>query len=151
MIIETNRNINEDCKTCSKCHGVKPIVEFNFRHREAGIRHSYCRDCGKDLTRSHYKQNKRLYLDRNNFTYEKHRGIVRQAKSRPCADCGVQYPFYVMDFDHRDGATKSFALNSVRRKTIKAILLEIEKCDVVCSNCHRERTYKRLMQRESVI
>lgn len=139
-------NDKKEHKVCSKCQTVKSITEFNFRDSSRGKYHSYCKECGKSLTRSHYKRNKRLYLDRNNNAYEKHRKIVRQVKSRPCADCGVQYPFYVMDFDHRDEATKSFELNSIQRKTIKAILREIEKCDVVCSNCHRERTYRRLMQ-----
>jgi hypothetical protein len=75
--------------------------------------------------------------------------LVREAKSQPCADCGIRYPYYVMDFDHRDGASKQFALNSVHRKTKQAILREIEKCDVVCSNCHRERTYQRRLEKQA--
>ncbi|MDQ3918195.1 MAG: hypothetical protein M3348_06925 [Acidobacteriota bacterium] len=69
--------------------------------------------------------------------------MIRSAKSRPCADCGIQYPYYVMDFDHRDGATKSFMLSEVARATAKSLLREIDKCDVVCANCHRERTHRR--------
>lgn len=138
-------------KTCSKCQSAKPVTEFNFRRRSEGTRHSYCRDCGKKLTHSHYKRNKRSYLDRNTQTYERHRELVRQAKSRPCADCKVQYPYYVMDFDHRDGAAKKFALNSVQRKTKQAILREMEKCDVVCSNCHRERTHRRRLHVQSAV
>ena len=134
---------NPTHKTCSGCHVVKPVEEFNFKHRVKGVRHSYCRECGKRLTRSHYKRNKRSYLDRNTRAYQRHRELIRQAKSRPCADCGVQYPYYVMDFDHRDGEEKLFELNSVARKTITGILREIEKCDVVCANCHRERTQRR--------
>ncbi len=72
-------------------------------------------------------------------------------KSRPCADCGIQYPFYVMDFDHREGVTKEFALNSVTRLTREAILREIAKCDVVCSNCHRERTHQRRLQSRAAV
>ncbi len=69
--------------------------------------------------------------------------MVVEAKSRPCADCGIQYPYYVMDFDHRDGGLKEFPLYSVHGVTKRAILREIEKCDVVCANCHRERTHRR--------
>lgn len=130
-------------KTCSGCHAIKRVEEFNFKYRAAGVRHSYCRECGKRLTRSHYKRNKRSYLDRNARAYQRHRELIRQAKSRPCADCGIQYPYYVMDFDHRDGVEKLFELNSVARNTIPGILREIQKCDVVCSNCHRERTHRR--------
>lgn len=133
-------------KTCSGCGLTKPIAEFNFRRRAAGVRHSYCRECGKRLTRSHYKRSKQAYLARNLRAYAERRGIVLAAKSRPCADCGIQYPYYMMDFDHRDGASKLFSLNSVHRVTKKAILREIEKCDVVCSNCHRERTHRRMLE-----
>lgn len=134
-------------KVCSLCRQSKPAAEFNFRHREAGVRHTYCRECGKRLTRSHYERNKRQYLDRNARTYQRHRALIRSLKSRPCADCGIQYPFYVMDFDHREGVTKEFALNSVTRLSREAILREIAKCDVVCSNCHRERTHRRRVAR----
>lgn len=132
-------------KTCSGCHIVKPVEEFNFKHRATGVRHSYCRECGKRLTRSHYKRHKRSYLDRNTRAYQRHRELIRQAKSRPCADCGIQYPYYVMDFDHRDGKNKTFTISEVARITNKSLWREIEKCDVVCSNCHRERTHRRLL------
>jgi len=130
-------------KNCSGCHLVKPVEEFNFKYRAKGIRHLYCRECGKRQTRSHYKRNKRSYLKRNLRAYAERRQLVLEAKSRPCADCGIQYPYYVMDFDHKDGRLKEFALNTVHRVTKRAILREIAKCDVVCANCHRERTHRR--------
>lgn len=133
-------------KTCSGCRIIKPATDFNFKNRAAGVRHSYCRECGKKLTRSHYKRNKRAYLDRNTRARLRHRALIRRVKSRPCADCGVQYPYYVMDFDHRDGETKIFGLNAVNRMTLPGILREIEKCDVVCANCHRERTHRRMLE-----
>ena len=42
-------------KQCSKCRLIKPVEEFNFRHRVRGVRHGYCRECGKELTRRHYR------------------------------------------------------------------------------------------------
>ena len=70
--------------------------------------------------------------------------LINEIKSQPCADCGESYPPYVMDFDHVRGqklfciATRPPALSMLK------ILDEIEKCDVVCSNCHRIRTHSRL-------
>jgi hypothetical protein len=66
----------------------------------------------------------------------------REAKSFPCMDCGVTYPPHVMDFDHRDSATKKFTLH---RSLISVAHLkeEMAKCDLVCSNCHRIRTHNR--------
>lgn len=130
-------------KTCSKCQLSKPLSEFNFRYAAAQVRLSYCKECGKVLTRSHYRNNKRQYLDRNVRSYLKRRELVRQLKSHACADCGIEYPYYVMDFDHREGEIKEYELNRIDRMSIKAILREIEKCDVVCSNYHRVRTYNR--------
>lgn len=68
--------------------------------------------------------------------------IIKAAKSRPCADCGRQYPSYVMQFDHlRD---KDFSIGQRGRNRSRRLLLaEIEKCDVVCANCHAERTHQR--------
>jgi hypothetical protein len=49
-----------------------------------------------------------------------------------------------MDFDHREGETKLFNLSSAWvRGGLSKIKEEIAKCDVVCANCHRLRTYRR--------
>jgi hypothetical protein len=71
--------------------------------------------------------------------------IIQDDKQRPCVDCGVSYPYFVMDHDHRNPAEKSFSLSwaHVGRAaiTIDMIKAELDKCDVVCSNCHRIRTH----------
>lgn len=134
-------------KVCCKCRALKLVEEFNFRNRSAGVRHRYCRDCGKNYTRSHYQRNKRQYIERTLRSHARNREYLHQFKSRPCADCGVQYPYYVMDFDHREGEEKLFEMNQVHLFSMGYIKREIEKCDVVCSNCHRERTYRRVMER----
>jgi hypothetical protein len=72
--------------------------------------------------------------------YDSIREIIEAAKSVPCMDCGIQYPFYVMDFDHRDPSEKTINVGTARSKS--KTIEEIEKCDVVCANCHRERTWK---------
>lgn len=55
----------------------------------------------------------------------------------------MSYPSYVMDFDHIKG-TKIGALSRMAGdgKPLASILAEIAKCDVVCANCHRLRTFK---------
>lgn len=70
------------------------------------------------------------------------RAITDNAKACPCVDCGVQYPPYVMDLDHVRGE-KLFVLSKGYNHSVEAQLAEIEKCDVVCTNCHRERTHVR--------
>ena len=73
---------------------------------------------------------------------KKRRDVMRSYKDRPCADCGVSYPYYVMEFDHR--GDKEFAIaDNAHRVSESKLRNEIAKCDVVCSNCHKARTYIR--------
>jgi hypothetical protein len=54
-----------------------------------------------------------------------------------------------MDFDHKEGKIKEYELNRITQMTTRAIVREIEKCDVVCSNCHRERTHQRALKKST--
>jgi hypothetical protein len=65
--------------------------------------------------------------------------------STPCTDCGIAYPGYIMDFDHvRGKKTMAVAQLVGRGYSWDQILDEKAKCEIVCSNCHRERTHERL-------
>ena len=80
----------------------------------------------------------------NKSQREKIKKLRDELKAVPCADCGVQYAPYIMDFDHREGESKKGNPGDfVKKKSVKAYLEEIAKCDVVCANCHRERTFQR--------
>ena len=99
---------------------------------------------GKEAKHRWYIKNKHRYLDYNAKTRGKVRDFLKRAKERPCADCKRTYPYYVMDFDHRPGTDKTYDLSKVARRGSMAVAkVEIAKCDVVCSNCHRERTHER--------
>lgn len=70
---------------------------------------------------------------------------IQKIKSdTPCLDCNKFYHYSIMDFDHRNGDTKINNVSAMARNyKLKTIIEEIEKCDVVCANCHRLRTYNR--------
>ena len=60
-------------------------------------------------------------------------------------DCKQNYMPFVMDFDHVRGVKEHDVSELVRRcASIDRVKREIEKCDLVCSNCHRIRTWQRL-------
>lgn len=62
-------------------------------------------------------------------------------KGGKCTDCGESFPDCCFDFDHRDPAQKSFNLGTrILRLSIADLKQEADKCDLVCSNCHRIRT-----------
>ena len=75
---------------------------------------------------------------------KKMRVFVRALKDKPCNDCREEYPHYVMQFDHVRGK-KLFGLSRVSSTFVSKsrVVAEIEKCDVVCANCHAARTWKR--------
>lgn len=77
------------------------------------------------------------------------RKIVNEAKDKPCTDCGHKYPPYVMDFDHTSD-DKEFTIGAVPCVSPEVLRAEIAKCDVVCANCHRERTHRRSVAAMSV-
>lgn len=98
----------------------------------------------KESKLKHYYSNKEQYYARNYAAKAKKAEYIRQAKNRPCADCGGLFPSYVMDFDHLDGTEKYKQVSKLTAHSWQRIKDEIAKCEVVCANCHRIRTYERL-------
>ncbi|MCA9388776.1 hypothetical protein KC644_03380 [Candidatus Berkelbacteria bacterium] len=100
--------------------------------------------------RRHYHANKEKYLEKNRKRRAKLRKYIADIKSKtPCTDCKIQYPYYVMDFDHLS-SKKGIISKVVASNNLKALKDEIAKCEIVCSNCHRKRTYSRLSPGSSV-
>ena len=63
--------------------------------------------------------------------------------SHPCVDCGEKDPV-VLEFDHVRGVKEWNVSLLVRSNSSwKRVLEEIEKCEVVCANCHKRRTAER--------
>lgn len=73
--------------------------------------------------------------------YDLKRKIVSDYKNKPCSDCGNFFPSYVMDLDHVRGQKVMSIGANVKSLKMEDLLSELEKCDVVCSNCHRLRTW----------
>jgi len=108
-----------------------PYKDPNSEHAKA-IRKAYRQS-------KEYKDIKSNY--QNKIADDK-RKYLNEIKSVPCMDCGICYPSYIMDLDHRDPSQKIMKVSSlVKRGSWQAFLDEIKKCDIVCSNCHRERTH----------
>lgn len=101
-------------------------------------------DYQKAYRDKHYAANKQKYIDQAAARKQRLVEEIRELKNVPCADCGQEYGYWVMDFDHRPGEIKlgevgRFVQNYNRKKALE----EVAKCDVVCANCHRERTHAR--------
>lgn len=60
-----------------------------------------------------------------------------------CADCGYNAHPAALDFDHLPEFTKRVNISRMMGRTRASLLRELAKCECVCSNCHRIRTYER--------
>jgi hypothetical protein len=133
-------------RRCARCGEVKPLSDFNWRRISKRERDTYCRPCRSAYGKEHYVANRQRYIDleakrKRARAQKRMRYLLEYFEVHPCADCGEADPM-VLEFDHlRD---KSFAIGAgLPDRNWESILREIEKCDVVCANCHRRRTAKR--------
>lgn len=89
--------------------------------------------------------NRKRQIERVTGYLTKQREFVREWKTAgPCTDCGIDFPYWIMQADHIRG-DKLFNLNSVSRTTRNktSIQAELDKCERVCANCHADRTFHR--------
>ncbi len=120
-------------KKCKVCNVEKPKDEF---HKISGKRYkpdwdcrdSYCKPCRREY------QNERV------------RSVKKQAieyLGGKCVDCGYVGHPCVFDFHHLDPQSKDFSFGSTYRK-FDRIVEELDKCVLLCSNCHRLRHYSKV-------
>lgn len=96
------------------------------------------RERARLASRKYYYKNREARIALSQRKAERNRAIVHEAKSVPCAECGVSYPPYVMDFHHTDPTTKDKTVGTMLTYSEARLRAEIAKCVVVCANCHRE-------------
>lgn len=114
-------------KTCTQCGQTKPITEFH----KAGLNpsgtqryRSTCKTCANAREAERYRE-KKNFID---------------TQKTKCAKCGDDRP-YVLDFHHRDPNEKEFTIGKIKKKDCDVLQSEIDKCVILCANCHREFHY----------
>ena len=131
-------------KICYSCKKEFELNETNFaRHiRKKDGFQAQCRECQKEYKKNHYDQNKQKYVDKAKRNKEKSkRKFLDWLKDKQCADCGNN-DIRVLEFDHVRGE-KEYNISQKAGLSLEVLLKEIEKCDIVCANCHRIRTCTR--------
>jgi hypothetical protein len=88
------------------------------------------------------KEKSRARLRSSRLNIRKH--IQEYKQSTICTDCREDYPYWILEFDHIND-DKSFTIGKFQETTssIDVIKAEIDKCEVVCANCHKNRTHTR--------
>lgn len=72
------------------------------------------------------------------------RELLATSKNHPCTDCQTKYPQELMGFYHRDLSSKWMPISTHLNYTLKELRDELQKCDLLCSNCRILRGRKRM-------
>lgn len=130
-------------KKCVRCNLIQMKSEFH-RKNEKNTQ-SMCKTCSSKYHREHYLANKARYAkNRSDRRSDAQARLTEYKTGKPCADCGKSFHFSAMDFDHVTGdKVDNVASMPSNGYSWDTILEEIAKCELVCANCHRVRTFMR--------
>lgn len=91
--------------------------------------------------RRHYARNREVISKKNSDRKKEIRKWWKDYKSTlSCIKCGENHPACI-SFHHRDQSEKEVNLSEAacnRGWGKERIMKEVEKCDILCSNCHRK-------------
>jgi hypothetical protein len=130
-------------KLCRRCGELKPLSAFHHHKRDGS--QAWCKECKSTVAAEHYQANKARRYAHNKRRQAEFRSWYTSLKAgRPCADCGQVFHPAAMHWDHLPEYEKEAALGElVRHGSRQRIVEEIEKCELVCANCHAVRSIDR--------
>ena len=114
--------VKKGYKSCARCNTDKPITEFYSRRNGTGVG-AYCKPCVVDQVRERQQQLKKLAVE---------------YKGGKCTHCGYNKCLSSLVFHHKQDGTKEFTIGNKSCRSFEKIKPELDKCDLVCSNCHGE-------------
>lgn len=139
--VQVERYIPQETRKCSNCELTKDINEYRLGSDRT--RRYLCIKCENEKSREYAK-------DKNSAPNIRRYWLYRQKLGKACMYCGYDKP-WALDFHHKDPSTKDINLSSIGKfESEEAALKEIEKCDIVCSNCHRGIHTERIPPRPTV-
>ena len=131
-------------KKCGRCGVEKRLAEFHRWNRGDGLQ-PWCKPCRKEYDRAYHARNRKRRQQQVRARRSKLAAWNHGLKaSSPCADCGGFFHPIAMTWDHLPGSEKVDEVSNLVKagKTLKA-RAEIEKCELVCANCHAVRSFER--------
>lgn len=100
-----------------------------------------CRKCGVEGKENFYASSSKLMCKScwGHRTYKYKKDILHELKEKrggKCERCGYDKCYAALVWHHRDPSEKDPAYS--RQMARSKLEAEIEKCDLLCSNCHTE-------------
>lgn len=103
-----------------------------------------CINCGREYIYQRKKGNRRIkcgYCMRKLRRIKIKKEVVELLGGK-CSRCGYNRCMFALEFHHRNGKKdKEFSISGNSNLSLKRIKKEIEKCELLCANCHREEQY----------
>lgn len=130
-------------KKCTICQTDKEFNQFNKKNTTKDGLQNVCRECNKTRSKQYYKDN--LLLHRKNIyrrkalVIENNTNFIKNIKAKGCSICDEK-SICCLDFHHLDKSTKEYSVSFLQGAgySLSTIKTEIDKCILVCSNCHRK-------------
>ena len=122
------------------CKLEKPEASFKKNARRKDGLQSQCVECQKEYRRTHYLANRKKYIEKADKWSKEFVSWWKEYKKQFKCPCGESHPACI-EFHHHDdnkeACVSQFAYQGCKQK----LLNEIEKCTVLCSNCHKKLHY----------
>jgi len=135
-----------DTKVCHKCLIEKPLEEFPWKNIVKRTRQAVCKECTAKRSSEWYYNNKAHHIDnvqgrKKRIRQEAREYVLNYLSTHPCEMCGESDPV-VLEFHHAGEKTREVSAIVYQSDSILSLIEEINKCRVLCSNCHRRLTAK---------
>jgi hypothetical protein len=134
-------------KKCTSCKDDKFLSDFNKNKSKKDGYNNICRVCSNKRSKKYYHDNVEHHkvvigVRRKKEVLINRQNLYNYYLEHPCVDCNENDPI-VLESDHKDDANKiNNVSNMVYQNSWGTILIELEKCETRCANCHRRRTAK---------
>lgn len=124
-------------KKCRKCGIEYPIDTFYINVRYKDGRYTWCKHCFVEAKKKNITKEQKNSYAKSSHHRRKALGIAYLGGV--CSVCGIKDDPCIYDFHHKDPAQKEYTITQrIRWKSFDKIKRELDKCILVCSNCHRK-------------
>lgn len=120
-------------KHCPKCNEIKPVGSFYSKRKKTGLL-SYCKICTNMQTLERQRSLKQLAVE---------------YLGGKCVECGFSGHCAAFDFHHKNPMVKDFTIGQMKLTAFEKIKPELDKCELLCANCHRICHAKYKMARQT--
>ena len=130
-------------KKCCTCQIEKLSIEFNKNKSKKDGLNSICKECSRQRSRKYYSENREhhkkvIYGNKQSYVKELRHWINTVIRKDGCCCC-EEKSTVCLEFHHIDQTKKEKLVSKlIGSNCRKKLIYELNKCAVVCSNCHRK-------------